>query len=242
MKHTLRFCCLTGLFLISGCAATTLPEARTFTTIETVEPQEPFKSSDMFIASQGDWRYEIDAGDAGNGTIVLRRAHDEEYDAMFSDNENDRRIQYWVVDKDGALLLAAVVEHDEQAVSIFDPPLMIAPAQLAAGESRTAESKMRVVDSKNPRHQRERGTGVSTIEYVGDERVDTPLGDLVAKRLKTRFEAKLGLATAVHENTIWVVPDIGVIAEESTQQITALGLFNKSSNRRIVLIEAPAIQ
>lgn len=242
MKHTLLLCCVTASMLISGCAATALPAARTFTTIETVESHEPFNSSDLFIASQGDWRYEVDAGESSNGTIVLRRAHDEEYDAMFSDNEDDRRIQYWVVDKDGSLLLAAVVEHDEQAVSIFDPPLMIAPAQLAAGESHTAESKMRVVDSKNPRHQRERGTGVNTIEYVGDERVETPLGNLIAKRLKTRFEAKLGLATAVHENTIWVVADIGVIAEESTQQITALGLFNKSSNRRIVLIETPALQ
>src|SRR5690606_40739134 len=81
------------------------------------------------------------------------------------------------------------------------------------------------------------GTATRSVTYIGDQRIRTPMGEFVAKRIEVRFEADLRLATATERTILYVVPDIGIVAEHTEERVRALGLFNRSSDRQLVMSE-----
>jgi hypothetical protein len=144
---------------------------------------------------------------------------------------------YLRVNEDGSVEQYAAAAHDQQALTRFDPPLTLAWAELPAGEKRESRSDMRVVDARDPRRERESGRALRTIEYAGDDRIETPLGALLAQRVEVSFQAKLRLAQVRRAETIWVVPGMGVVARDDREQLRILGLPGKNDRRRLVILE-----
>ncbi|MHC5005333.1 MAG: hypothetical protein ACYTJ0_19700, partial [Planctomycetota bacterium] len=188
-----------------GCAA---PEAALESGYVMLEPSPgtaPALGENVYPLRAADWRYQpAEGGDV----VVRRRRPTEQYRAAWSDEEETRRTHFWRHDDEGNLVVTAVIDHGDQALTIFDPPIVTAYAALAPGERREMTSQMRVVDVRNPRRQKEAGTATQGVHYVGDQELRTPMGRFTAQRLEVEFTADMRLADAHKRQTLYVVPEL----------------------------------
>ncbi len=141
----------------------------------------------------------------------------------------DIRVMEWSVEADGTVLLHAVDSLPDKTTSLFEPPLLIAPPSLAAGEERSVTSAMRAVLTATPGRERDRGTGTRTIRYDRDEMVRWRGATHRAKVAQVRFVADLGSARAERLTELWVVPGEGVVSERWNETLTILKVFDKRS-------------
>ncbi|MCI0676777.1 MAG: hypothetical protein L0Y42_13495 [Phycisphaerales bacterium] len=171
--------------------------------------------------------------------LTFRREKTDQFGASMSLSEGSSRTQFLKKDEQGNIVMTAAVDHDEHAVSLFEPPMVVVYAELGAGESRTSESAMRVVDSNDHSKQREVGKARRTTTYAADQRIRTPAGEFTAKRVEVQFTADLGLADATEQSITFVVPQRGIVAERTIEERKILGAFGTKTRRTIVLAESP---
>jgi hypothetical protein len=172
--------------------------------------------------------------------ITLLRSESSRFGASFVDAEGDRAETFWRLDEDGNVLMTAHIDHQQNALTHFEPPLLLWPAELRPNETVTGESGMRVVDSRNPRKLRETGRATRTIAYIGNQRLKTPYGEYVAQRLESRVIADLRLADADERTVRFIVPGVGVVAEQTIEEVKILGAFT-TTTRRSIILAAPAV-
>lgn len=206
--------------LASGCAS---PSTSLLEVLEVRAPGEPVLAADLFAGHAARWNYESLPDDAATVMRLVRDATDA-HDASWVDEEVQRSRRFWRREPDGTIVMTAAIDERDRALTLFDPPLVIAWPSLPAGEPRTSAASMRVVDSRRPQRQRERGQATRTIEYVDDVVLRTPLGDLPTKRLEITFHADLRLADAEETETLYLAPGLGVVAMERSRTIRVLGL------------------
>jgi len=175
---------------------------------------------------------------ADDGSIksrtALTRESTEQFKAAVAAHEGSQRTQFLREDEQGNIVMTAIIDRDDQAISMFDPPLVVAFRELPAGIEQKSQSAMRVVDMNNPSKQRETGTATRTMKYAANQRLRTPMGEFTAKRIDVHFTADLKLADADEMSTIFVVPGAGIVAERSTEQVKVLGAFGHTKRRTIV--------
>ncbi len=123
----------------------------------------------------------------------------------------------------GDISLVAVEAPNDQAISIFTPPLVLAPRQMHMNEIFASSSEMRV-NWMDDRGERDRGIGERTTRIVRAERIRTPLGEFETMRVETKFEAVLRYAKVQRSTTLWIAADIGPVAEEWRGQVSVLGI------------------
>ena len=76
------------------------------------------------------------------------------------------------------------------------------------------------------------------MRFVGDEMISLTDGSSVrAHRLEITFNSSLTLATTEKLTTSWIVPGVGVVAEERSELTKALGLFGEPEFMRLELID-----
>lgn len=143
----------------------------------------------------------------------------------------DLETAHWSVQADGSLVLHAVDSHPDETTSRFDPPLLLAPAQLPAGESVTAKTAMRAVFTATPKRERDRGTATRTVRYARDEEISWRGSTHRAKVVEVRFTGALGSATAERTAELWVIPGEGIVAERWKETLTILKVFPKRSEQ-----------
>lgn len=203
--------------------------------LETQPPSGPVPAGDLYPMRAGQWIYDVDGGNQ----IVLERSRTDRFGATWMTREGDQRTEFWHLDDDGNIVLDATIDHQHSAISIFEPPLVIAYRELAPRQPRRDETAMRVVDLNNPEIQREFGTAVRTIEYINDERIRTPTGEFLVKHIEVRFVADLQMANAVTDLTLYVVPALGVVAEQRRESVKFFGIGVPKS-RTLTLATAPS--
>jgi hypothetical protein len=147
-----------------------------------------------------------------------------------------QRTEYWARSPRGDVVMAASIEHAENALTRFDPPLIIAPVELRPGIRNTAESRMVVLDARNVARQRESGRARRAITYIDDQRVRTPLGEFLAHRIVVEFTADLRMAEADETTTYWVTEERGVIAVAHEKKLTILQM--PASRKKEVWVRA----
>ena len=174
-------------------------------------------------------------------SMVLKREPTDRFGATIAVSDNEGRTQFLRTDEQGNVLMTAVIEEGDQAISLFDPPLIIAFSELAAKTPRTSQSNMRVVDLKNQKKQKEAGKATRTMTYVSDQRVRTPSGEFLTKRIEIHFVADLKFADADETTTLFIVPEKGEVAELGAETVTVFGAFGKTVRHTLVLDQAPAI-
>lgn len=76
---------------------------------------------------------------------------------------------------DGAALLRRLEDHVDGRVSLFDPPLIVAPASIAPGESVTTSGRVRVVRLSDESRTLFTGTATQDVRYPEAGRVETVL-------------------------------------------------------------------
>jgi hypothetical protein len=205
-----------------------------------VVPEGSLAATDVVRFGGGQREFGV-LGDDGqiDARVVIRTQDTDRFNAVIAVSDGDARAEYLAVDESGAIVLTAVIEYDDQAISLFQPPLTIMPATLRAGESHESSAAMRVVHLDKPEQTRESGRARRTITCAGRQRITTPGGEVDAIRLDIEFTADLRLADAAETTTMWVLPAFGVLAEESSETVKVLGAFGSTTRRTIVLLEPP---
>jgi len=168
-----------------------------------------------------------------NEIFILRRYPTMDFNAQWANDENGERTQYWRREPNGDIVMTASVEHKEDALALFDPPLVIAPARLEPGVAYESMSEMRVVRASNPDVERTRGSCRRVMEYVGDEVIESIFGEGTFARIEVQFGSDLSLATTETNTILWVWPGHGAHFEERSELTKALGLFGEPKFMRL---------
>lgn len=231
--------------ILHGCAAApgTDPGAgqvvddERFVILETLPPDKSIAGEDLYPFRPGERTFLRLDDEAVGAEVVYSGEPTDEHDAEFALAQGEARIEYWARDEAGDIIMPVTLDHDEKALTRFDPPLLIAPKTLQPGAPVEAESDMVVLDSRNPNQQRERGKAKRSIEYIDDQRIRTPLGEFRAQRIIVHFAADLRLADAENTTTYWLAPDLGIIARLREEEVRILGLISTRKRSVSVLVE-----
>jgi hypothetical protein len=138
----------------------------------------------------------IDDKGLRSGVVTMRTTPTTEHGAQFMIADDDRRVEFVRRNDDGSIALTALIDRPEKALTLFEPPLIVAPATLAPGESFASESAMRVMALDNPSKRREHGPCKHTVTYANDTTLLLAAGEINVAHLEVRFEADLQLANA----------------------------------------------
>jgi hypothetical protein len=173
-------------------------------------------------------------------TIELTAAMTDRFEAGFSLSEPGVRTEFYREDDQGNIVMTAVHEAKDGAISLFEPPLVVAYRELPAQVKRTSKAAMRVMDAQDPTRQREQGRATRSMVYAADQRIRTPLGEFIAKRVEIHFRADLSLAKADERTTLFIVPAPGPgnVAQRSSEEVKVLGAFGRTQQRTLVLTES----
>lgn len=138
----------------------------------------------------------------------------------------------------GEISLVVVEAPNDRVISIFTPPLILAPSKMQPNEIFISSSSMRI-DWMDGRGERDRGVGERTAHAIRPERIRTPLGEFETMRVETKFEATLRFAKAQRTTTLWIASGVGPIAEEWREQVTVLGIPISNEAGSAVRISPP---
>jgi hypothetical protein len=191
-------------------------------------------------------RWRVVAGDGVGEEFERRRAPSSEPGASVSDRWGDDQTYELSVGADaegakgepaGAIVMPLTIAHRDRAVTFFDPPLALAPTQLRAGSPLRSEAGMKVFDEGNRRKLQHSGRAARTLTLIDAVAIETPMGTFDALRVRVEFRATLQLATASEVATQYVVPGVGVVAEERVERVNAMGFINRTTKRTIVRVQ-----
>ena len=232
-------CFLAALIGLFGCTSPQRApvDAALFAKLETLPADGVVAADDLYPDQTQARTYLVVAGEQVGENVQRTLQATEEHQAAWASHEGEARTEYWSVDDDGAVHLHAVYEAGDAAVTHFDPPLSW-PAALPPGEAHREESAMRVVDAADPTVQKASGKATRTLEYLDNQQIRTPRGTMIAQRVSVHFTAELGVATAETTSMYYVVPGVGVVAEESSERVRILGMFDRESDRTVVLVDS----
>ncbi len=183
-------------------------------------------ATDQIAAMDANWTWQlVDANGrvTGDPVIATLAVSTELHGGMWMVPMIDGDREFLRRGNDGELLLVAVEAPNDKAISIFTPPLILAPRQMHMDEIFASSSSMRV-DWIDDGGERDRGVGERTTRIVRAERIRTPLGEFQTMRVETKFEAVLRFAKAQRSTTLWIAAGIGPVAEEWHGRVTVMGI------------------
>lgn len=227
------------LTIVAGCASSNKPVELGYELVAVSAPAGSIRVAEVFPMRAGAWSWNVSLGDEAGLWIERRRAATDEYDAAWVQTEGDGRREYWTHDADGNLVMTAVAEPADQALTFFDPPMIIAYSELTPGRPREQQVNMRVMDLVRPDRLKDRGTATRTMRYVDDRLIRTPLGTMPTRRIEVTFRADLGLARAENATTLLVYPSFGVVVEKREDRVTVVGVQFRHRDQTLVLRKLP---
>jgi len=169
----------------------------------------------------------IAQGDDLGATFVRERTARQSHGATFAELWSDETTLLLRTEADGSIVMPATISHRERVISLFDPPLMMMPTELRLGETVTTNSRMQVVDERNPARVQHEGRATRRITLEGSSRMTSPRGTLDVLRISVEFTADLPLAKASENAVQYVLVGEGLVAEERTKEIRAVGIFSR---------------
>ena len=209
----------TAALLVLGCKAERGPG---YEVLSVTQAGGSIAAAEMYPLAGGVRTFLVTRGNDAGTTIARRLDPTDRFEAAWVNDEGDVRSEYWRLDDAGNLVMPVVIAHGDRAVTFFNPPLVIAYAQMSPGEALVQTVKMRVMDADKPDKLRDYGTAERSLEYVDDQLLRTPLGDFATRRVQVTFTAKLKLAVARTTSTLFVVPGVGPIVEHNDEAVSVL--------------------
>jgi len=217
-----------------GCAPVR-PDSPPFEVLSIQPATESLVAEAIYPLTTMQWTYAT----AGRGgpiePVIYRRLRTTRFGAAWVTHQGNERSEFWRLDDDENVVMTAVISHADRAISLFQPPLIVAYHDLPPGEMRQHEVAMRVVDARNPSRQRESGKARRTIRYVGDYLIRTPMGEMLTKRVDVSFTADLQFANANTTSVIYVAEGLGPVVEQRTQDVRILGLSARRRHQTLLL-------
>lgn len=202
-------------------------------------PSGTLDGRDLQPRSMGEieWRILANSGQAPGapGEIFLVKARrDSRYGAALAVDHGGEKTLHIDGAESGNPVMPVTDAHADRSISRFDPPLVLGRASIASGETINAQSSMIVESMEKAGRERDRGTAKRTLQFVADETIRTPLGELKCQRVETDFDAKLRFAHATVRTTQWILPGVGAVALQDSETIVILGLVSRTSKQVLV--------
>lgn len=230
-----RWACA-GLLLIStvsGCA----PASRAWTDVVRpigAEPGKPLHFGPWPGPGARTGRFTVLEGSGGE---IVRREAEVEGGRWRVLSERDGRP--WMeetleMSPQGDVLLVESVSHDDRVITRFDPPMLVAPAGLAEGETREWRGMLRVHPIDRPGELRDEGEARQEVAWGGRARVRVGSGWVDAVGIRTTLRAGLRAARVETEGWVWVTERDGVVAERARETATFLGLSVRDVRRGLI--------
>lgn len=167
-------------------------------------------------------------------SIIIRREETAAHGATVAVSEGEQRVEFLKRESDGSAALTAAIDRHENALTLFNPPLVVCPATLTPNQPFSSESAMRIVALDNPGKQRETGRARRTITLIGDATMRTARGDEQVALIEIRFQANLRFADADERVTLYVSRADGLIAQKSIERVTILGMIPRETKRAML--------
>ncbi|MGQ0627784.1 MAG: TapB family protein [Phycisphaerales bacterium] len=143
------------------------------------------------------------------------------------------------VQPDGSVALAQTIEHADEVITRFEPPMVVMPPVFRPGETLQQSFEMVVSPLDKPATVRTRGPCLQTLSHGGLERITTPAGTFDAVHVTSRVTGTLGdglgKASIVIQTETWYAPGVGVVAQTQSERVTVFGLPVRSQAQRWLL-------
>ncbi len=127
----------------------------------------------------------------------------------------------------GDIALKQSLNKDENTLTIFDPPLIVAIASLEPGQEFSQQVSMVVHPAEQLDRVREKGAVIQRIRLLNDHLLSRDDQAVRVRCVQTTFDAKLRLARVQRTVTTFLEPDLQVqwrwAARHITERVTALG-------------------
>lgn len=136
---------------------------------------------------------------------------------------------------DGGVLLDSQTDGADGTTTRFDPPIVLAPGVLRAGEE--PASGAAVITERGEMRDRE-GSAQRSMRIAAVDRVRTPLGEFDAVRVDSVFSMKMKYASLRRESSTWVRPGSGPVAVRSEERILVMGVVPRRTSETRVLLPA----
>jgi hypothetical protein len=131
------------------------------------------------------------------------------------------------VTPDGSVGLVSQRDAADGAMTIFDPPLPLAPPALHAGEEPAASA--RITTERAGTRADDGGHANRTVRIAAVERIRTPLGEFDAVRVDAVFAMKMAFASLRRETSTWIRPGDGPVAVRSDERILVMGIVPRNT-------------
>lgn len=170
-------------------------------------------------------------------------AWNAQWRASEADSSSERlvREEQWR-ENDAGIVLTRSVDHVERVEVLFDPPLLVLPAQLEPGQTATERLRMTVHPLGDRSRTRAAGPVVQEVTDLGHDRVRTPAGTWVARHLRSVFTADLSGTKVRNQTDQWLVDGVGLVAQKRSERTTLLGVPVRSMDEAWAMLPAePAL-
>ena len=232
--RAMRLCAALATAAPIGCTAVG-PDSPPFEVLSIQPATESLAAETIYPLTTTRWTYETAQRGGAIEPVIYRRLRTKRFGAAWVTHQGNERSEFCRLDDDRNVVMTAVISHVDRALSLFQPPLIVAYRDLPPGEVRQHEVAMRVVDARNPSRQRESGKARRTIQYVGDYLIRTPMGEMLTKRVDVSFTADLQFADANTTTVIYVAKGLGPVVEQRMQVVRILGLSARRRHQTLLL-------
>lgn len=150
--------------------------------------------------------------------------------------------------QNGDVIMLRSVTYADRVITTFEPPLIVLPATLSpGGEPHTQRLTFTVHPMDNPAAIRDQGPATQTITLEAEQTVLAP-GPIAAARVRVSLALSLQAANVTKSTRAWYARPAGsadtrlagVIAEETDERVTVLGITVRRTQRLVILDASPA--
>jgi len=140
-----------------------------------------------------------------------------------------------LIDADGSLTMARVVDRPHSVITVFDPPVLVIPARINSGATVRQDCRVTVYELKDPKRVKTRGDAAVEARYNG---VEAGSPDKL-RVLTTTLDLNLTAARSRRTTTRWFHPDHGLLRERFEEQVRVLGVIIESSGQTMEVAPLP---
>ena len=204
--------------------------------VEPLRPPTPIAQTDRLLRLQvGTVHYAILDDDQTDQIAELRL---EQRDDGWVRHAPGGRITHLTTDDVGNIIVPAVEDLDHDVITRYDPPLLLMPAVLEPNTPIIIESSMTIVDRDDPARQVDEGTCRQMFVHDGDLVVIAPAGRFDCHRIRMKYRAKLRFADVTTQTVRHYAPDVGLIAEQTTEHVKAV-IVSWTRRQKMMLATEP---
>ncbi|MBL4701104.1 MAG: hypothetical protein JKX85_07585 [Phycisphaeraceae bacterium] len=140
----------------------------------------------------------------------------------------DQGLSHLKVNRDQSVVVLAEEDYVHWAKVVYDPPIMVIPADLVHHQPQVMTSKMTVY-SLRTKAQRDKGTCTVRVEVLGKQRLHLSGRVYHAIVIKTTRELKLGLAQGTVTIYDYYAPSVGLVAYRIERKLITMGFIPMNS-------------